>query len=372
MTFVIITHVPHILHNNQYYGYSPYVREMNIWLKYVTKVIIVAPIINANPNAIHLAYNHSNIEFVACASFDIKNLKSGVKTIFKLPSLCLKIFIAFKKGTHLHLRCPGNMGLLASILQIFFPNKIKTAKYAGNWDPNSKQPLSYKWQQKILNNAFLTRNMKVLVYGEWKGMSKNIKPFFTASYSEVDKIDNIIRNLNSKIYFVFVGTLVIGKRPFYCLEIIKKLLNKGVNVQLDFYGEGNQRAVLENFVSENNLQKNVYFHGNQELQTVKNAYQKSHFIILPSESEGWPKVVAEGMFWGCVPLATAVSCVPYMLDVGKRGLLLTLDIDQDATQICELLSNSEKYNTLSKNGAIWSRKYTLDYFEQEIKLLLQQ
>ena len=78
------------------------------------------------------------------------------------------------------------------------------------------------------------------------------------------------------------------------------------------------------------------------------------------------------MFWGCVPLATAVSCVPYMLDAGKRGLLLTLNIDQDATQICELLSNSEKYNTLSKNGTIWSRKYTLDYFEQEIKLLLQQ
>jgi hypothetical protein len=24
------------------------------------------------------------------------------------------------------------------------------------------------------------------------------------------------------------------------------------------------------------------------------------------------------MFWGCVPIATAVSCVPYMLDYGKE------------------------------------------------------
>lgn len=30
MKLAIITHVQHIKHNHQYYGYSPYVREMNI------------------------------------------------------------------------------------------------------------------------------------------------------------------------------------------------------------------------------------------------------------------------------------------------------------------------------------------------------
>jgi hypothetical protein len=44
-------------------------------------------------------------------------------------------------------------------------------------------------------------------------------------------------------------------------------------------------------------------------------------VLLPSNSEGWPKAIAEGMFWGCVQLQTAVSCVPYMLDYGKEGLL---------------------------------------------------
>ena len=29
--------------------------------------------------------------------------------------------------------------------------------------------------------------MQVLVYGEWEGSSKNIKPFFTATYSEMKK-----------------------------------------------------------------------------------------------------------------------------------------------------------------------------------------
>jgi hypothetical protein len=34
----------------------------------------------------------------------------------------------------------------------FFPNKPKTAKYAGNWDPKSKT-WTYM-QQKILSNTF--------------------------------------------------------------------------------------------------------------------------------------------------------------------------------------------------------------------------
>ena len=67
------------------------------------------------------------------------------------------------------------------------PNKPKTAKYAGNWDPKAKQPWSYRLQRWIKSNTFLTRNMQVLVYGEWEGSSKNIKSFFTATYWEIEK-----------------------------------------------------------------------------------------------------------------------------------------------------------------------------------------
>jgi hypothetical protein len=65
-----------------------------------------------------------------------------------------------------------------------FISKKKTAKYLGNWDPKAKQPFTYKLQRWILSNTFLTRKMQVLVYGEWEGSNKIIKPFFTATYSE--------------------------------------------------------------------------------------------------------------------------------------------------------------------------------------------
>jgi glycosyltransferase involved in cell wall biosynthesis len=111
--------------------------------------------------------------------------------------------------------------------------------------------------------------------------------------------------------------------------------------------------------------------GNQSSEVVKKAYQSSHFVILPSNSEGWPKAIAEGMFWGCIPLATAVSCVPNMLDFGKRGVLLAMQLEQDSKEIFTLLQDATKQETQRKAAADWSRAYTIERFENEIQLLLQ-
>ena len=164
MKFAIITFVPHILKESKYYAYSPYVREMNVWSKYAEEIILVAPQALGKLSPIESPYNHKNINFIKIDSFDVLNLKSIVLSIYKIPRISWHIFSAMQKADHIHLRCPGNVGLLGCFIQILFPNKPKTAKYAGNWDSKSKQPWTYKWQRWILNNAFLTRNMKVLVW----------------------------------------------------------------------------------------------------------------------------------------------------------------------------------------------------------------
>jgi glycosyltransferase involved in cell wall biosynthesis len=371
MTFVIVTHVPHILENNTYYGYAPYVREMNVWIKYVDHVIIVAPLEKKQRTAIYSCYEHHNIAFVTIESFNVLNLKSVFKTIFKIPRITYKIFTNFKKADHIHLRCPGNIGLLASMAQVFFPNKRKTAKYAGNWDPKAKHPISYQLQKSILQNTFLTRNMQVLVYGDWENSTKNIKSFFTATYKEIDKKTILSKDLEGVIKSVFVGTLSIGKRPLYAIQLIENMVNMGFQISLSIYGEGDERSKMEEYIEEKSLKKNIQLYGNQSAEVIQKAYQESHFVILPSKSEGWPKVIAEGMFWGCVPIATSVSCVPYMLDYGNRGLLLDIDLMKDAKSIQELIKNDNRYQELSSNAVEWSRKYTLDAFETEIKLLLQ-
>ncbi|MFA9188017.1 glycosyltransferase [Flavobacterium sp. FBOR7N2.3] len=372
MKFLIVTHVPHAVEQKQYYGYAPYVREMNIWIKQVDELILIAPLENKKPTAIDTFYEHKSIDFRSVSHFSLTNFSNTIASIFKLPKILLQIAVAMQQADNIHLRCPGNMGLLACVAQIFFPSKSKTAKYAGNWDPKAKQPWTYRLQKWILSNTFLTRNMQVLVYGNWKNQSKNIKSFFTASYSEIEK--NVIQktiNPNTAIKFLFVGSLVEGKNPMYAIQLLEKLQLKNENIVLDIYGEGILRTFLEKYIEANNLKEFVVLHGNQNQEVVKKAYQESHFVVLPSKSEGWPKAIAEGMFWGCVPLATAVSCVPNMLDQDNRGILLQMDLEKDAATINKLINSPTDFERKSKATLNWSRAYTMERFETEIQKLLQ-
>ncbi|WP_427875193.1 hypothetical protein [Flavobacterium sp. MMS24-S5] len=95
-----------------------------------------------------------------------------------------------------------------------------------------------------MSNTFMTRNMQVLVYGEWENSSKNIKPFFTATYSESDKTPMKKNDLKGEIKFIFVGTLVSGKRPLYSVQLVEALIKKGYNVTLQLYGEGCRSQVV--------------------------------------------------------------------------------------------------------------------------------
>ena len=370
MTFVIITHVPHIKIQNTYFAYAPYVREMNLWIKSADKVIIVAPKTNLATTDIDLAYDHHNIEFVTVASFNSLSLKAIFSAITKIPKIGWRIYTSMKRADHIHLRCPGNVGLLGSFVQVLFPKKIKTVKYAGNWDPKSKQPWSYRLQKRIVSNTFLSRNIQVLVYGEWKGMTRNIKPFFTASYNEEEKAPILSKDLNGTVDFIFVGGLVKGKNPLYAVQLVEALFIKGHNVTLRLFGEGAERKIVEHYIVENNLDKIISLLGNQTKETLKTAYQGSHFVLLPSESEGWPKALAEGMFWGCVPIATSVSCVPFMLDYGKRGILLTMNLENNVKQISHCILDKEKYLAMTIAGHKWSQQFTLNLFEQKINSLV--
>lgn len=369
MKFAIITQVPHLIENGQLLSYAPYIREMNIWNKYGDEVIVVAPLSGQPKSAVDMAYDHP-VDFKRINDFNIQSTNAIVKALWKIPRISWVIFKAMRRADHIHLRCPGNIGLLGCFIQILFPGKPKTAKYAGNWDPKAQQPWSYKLQRRILSNTFLTRNMQVLVYGQWPASTRNIKPFFTATYHESDKTEANIRTLQSPIKIMYVGTLAHGKRPMHAARLAQKLNQLGHNIVLEMYGEGMERAALEAFIASEKLNDQIKLMGNQPESVVRAAYQTSHFLILPSQSEGWPKVVAEAMFWGCVPLASAVSCVPDMLGNGTRGVLLSVDLESDVQAVTSVLADQKQYESMAESGMEWSRKFTFDVFESEIKKIL--
>ncbi|MGY5850374.1 glycosyltransferase family 4 protein [Salegentibacter sp. F14] len=384
MRFAIFTHVIHHRNQDRYYAYSPYVREMNLWFKYPEEVEVVAPLEKRRrmgeqeTRGMEAPYLHENLTFTAIPSFNLLEVKNIVITLVKIPVIFFRIMGAMRRADHLHLRCPGNIGLLAAIAQIFFPKKPKSIKYAGNWDPDSRQPLSYRLQKWILSNTFLSRNLNVLVYGDWPRQTKNIIPFFTASFSEKDR-ELVQKDFSPPYKFVYTGNLVEGKGVFEAINLIWVLKKRGVEAELEIYGDGVLKDSLRDLIQETELQKFVRLKGRKSLEELKQAYRKAHFVVLLSKSEGWPKAIAEGMWYGCIPVATNISCLAWMLNYTRRGILEgsgfkvqgssveDVSLDAIAKKVQALIENPEEIERMCIAAQKWSQEYTLEKFEKSIR-----
>ena len=435
MRVVVVSSAPVIVQESEKFLYAPYEKEMQLWAKYADEILLCCPVWKEDKKLLVTKVTFPMLPAIELKEFDVLSLKNAVAAIPTILQNLGIIYKAMQQADHIHVRCPGNMGLLAAVVQICFPKKKKTAKYAGNWDPKAKQPFTYKMQRWLLSNTFLTKNMQVLVYGEWPKQTSNIKPFFTATYSAKEiqtaastfpnelslqgesksaanafdsaQSDKLViasqlslqeesrsaanafdsapsdkRVVASQLTlraesrsrqnykFIFVGTLSKGKQPLHAIQLVAQLHQNGIKATLDLYGEGVLRIALETYINRHNLQEYISLKGNQTKETLKNAYQTSHFLILPSKSEGWPKAVAEAMFWGCVPVVTPVSCVSYMLNNGKRGLLLTGNMGKDVAALIKLVAQPADYKRKSKAAQEWSQHYTIELFEEEIQKLL--
>jgi glycosyltransferase involved in cell wall biosynthesis len=397
MKLLLISDAPILIKNKEKVAYAPYVKEMNLWMKHACSTTYVCPT-RYEPSLLTKAFDNQYFKQIRLRRLEFHTILAALISVLTIPYQAIILWNAMRKADHIHLRCPGNLALLASMAQILFPSKRKTVKYAGNFDPCASQPIAYRLQKRILSNTFLSKNIKVLVYGNWPNQTKNIQPFFTASYhrNQIEPVAN--RNWNGPFKAVFVGTIGANKRPLEVFELIKELRANGMAISLDYYGDGPLKKDIENKVNQAGLEDHVRLHGNVDNTSLIQAYKRAHFSFLLSKSEGWPKAVAEAMFWGCIPVASKVSCVPWMLGIetsnfqlptsnadketyplglGKgfddtqRGILIN-DILQAGTVVKEYLKQPDQLEHMSKAAAAWSQQYTLDDFEREIALLLKE
>ncbi|EDP69676.1 hypothetical protein FBALC1_05808 [Flavobacteriales bacterium ALC-1] len=370
-TLAIITSAPHKVIDGSYYSYAPYIRQINVWTKYANKIIVIAPRdTNNDSDEMTLVYNKA-IDYVEVKAFNITSISNILRTLVLSPFISYKIFKVMKSSDHIHMRCPCNMSLLGAFVQLLFPSKPKSVKYAGNWDYESKQPWAYRMQQNILKNTYLSKNIKLLVFGEWKNATANMKPFMAATYSNNERVPFSIRDYSKKLKFVFIGNFVSGKRPLLTINIIEKLRYYNIDAEIHMFGDGPLMSEATSYIEENDLSKFIFLKGNQSREVIKDCLKDTHFSILPSKSEGWPKAIAEGMFFGAIPIATKISCLPWMLDEGQRGILIEKDLNSAVKVILEYIDKDDDYlNGMAKSAMEWSQIYTLEKFDEEISKML--
>lgn len=353
--------------NDSVLAYRPMVMELNLWIYNFEQVIILGFESKATEHNGSTALHHDKIKLVTSPLFHLKSLSGLLKTVMLFPLICFRIIHLYCDSDHIHIRCPSSVGLIALMINIFFPKKRVTVKYAGNWIDNEGQPWSYKLQKFLSANRILSKNTRVFAYCSTLSATQNIVPAFTSSYFSTQK--QPVRKTDSKrdtISLLFVGTLTEGKRPKYIFEIAHKLVDMGLSCDIHIAGDGPEYAALKNLARSLGLLEYTRFYGVLGENDIITLYQEVDYLILYSKSEGWPKAVTEAMWWGVVPIASRVSCLSFILDDGRRGGLVA-NTNEAVDYIKGLHNDPKEYVRVSRRCELWSRKYTKDDLQELIE-----
>lgn len=368
MKLAIISHTEHYLSkNNTIVGWGPTIKELNNLVQICDVIYHIAPLHNCKSPGSALPYNSNKIIFVPISASGGAGFKK-MSILFRAPINLYKIYKTIKKVDKVQFRAPTGMGIYVLPFLSLFYNSKYWIKYAGNWK-DEKMPFGNKLQKKWLQN-FTSKNTKITVNGFWKNERNNIISFENPCLDENDRKlgYNLLapKKLKKTPDFCFVGALNKHKGVDKILKAINDLNFKN-NITFHFVGDGPDRFEFEKIAKY--INSTIIFHGFLEKDAISSIYSKCDFIILPSKSEGFPKVIGEAMNYGCIPIVSDVSCISQYIKDGINGFLIKPITSKEIIKNMQLaikLKDNEKEKIKKYNFEL-AEKFTYKYYKHRIK-----
>ena len=343
-----------ISHTEHYYttdgkvvGWEPTVRELNYLAEIFDLIYHIAPIHDSKPNRATASYKADNIIYVPIKP-------SGGKTLFNKIAIITAMFANLKIIIHtiqkvewVHFRAPANIGIYVLPLLSIIKSKKKWIKYAGNW-MKKDIPLSYSlqrwWLKKNILKSFVTIN------GQWSNQKKHLLSFANPCLTQSELLNankiGIAKQFSGRLKICYVGRLDENKG---IEKILLSLLNIGLTKhikEINIVGDGPGREKCISLSKK--ILLSIVFHGWLSRSELNKIYAKSHVILLPTNSEGFPKVIAEACAFGCVPIVTNLPPINQFITNNLNGILFNIPSIQEITKIIMFLkSNREKLKKMS-------------------------
>lgn len=353
--------------NNEVYAFGPVVKEVNHMLTIFDEIIWIGfntP--NKKRNKTFLQISSENVKPILLEKVGGKSILEKLKIVLSYPKMMRVIYKELKLVDKIHTRAPSNPSVIAMFFSLFMKKKTFWHKYAGSWvDKASKFYELQRWVLKQLPK----KNNIITVNGDWN-QPNNILAFENPCLDEKDRQrgKKIIeqKQLKRKINFCFVGALNEHKGVDKILEAFKNVDVSKVNT-LHFVGDGTQRYVYEEL--SKSLNCNVVFHGFMDKNKIYKIYEITDCILLPSKSEGFPKVIGEAMNYGCIPIVSNVSCIDQYIENGKNGFLINQITPKGINKsIDEVLgTNTKELSKMMLYNYELAEKFTYNYYNDRIK-----
>lgn len=189
---------------------------------------------------------------------------------------------------------------------------------------------------------------------------------------DIDKVRSLAKRECAKddLYdLAFLGRMEFQKNPLLFCEIVKHLKEKRKNIKAVMIGEGSLRNQVENFISENELEQNLFLCGFK-----RNPYvylQASKVGVMPSRFEGFGLAAVEMMALGKPVLCSNVGGLTEVVNNNCGKICFSLN---DYINEAEKLLNDKKYyNKKSANAKKESLKFNdlLSYRNKFIQIYMR-
>ncbi len=148
---------------------------------------------------------------------------------------------------------------------------------------------------------------------------------FTTYYSSIDlpkealiympKSYKLISGRKHSLTLITVGTLdQLYKAPDVLIDAVASCVKGGLDLRLEFIGDGKHRTELEARVGARGIEDRVRFLGLLPPgEAVRNQLDRADLFVLPSRQEGLPRALIEAMARGLPCIGSRVGGIPELL-----------------------------------------------------------
>lgn len=272
---------------------------------------------------------------------------------------------------------------LKSYLLPFFLKKPIVYHICSNLQTAALNPVKYKGIRKWLAYAYATWMHKV---NHWMLSKKNVcliangaelgtlyqqyKTEVVVSTSIYEKeilSPEQLKPRGTPFQFLFVGRPSLEKGFDTLLQALKIIRPKFPDIQLTCVGF--DQTTFEKFWSKDDLsglEGIIHFKGEIPFsQTLFDIYAQSDALVLPSRSEGTPRVLVEARAFGCPVIATRVGGIPTSVTHEKDGLLFEAGNENElAEKMMVFLENEPIRHNIRLNGLDTVQQMTMEKFTQ--------
>lgn len=368
-TLTIISHTEHYKDGNgTIVGWGPTVNELNHLLEVFDSIYHVAMLYPGRPPASSQPYVSNRIIFVPLPAVGGPSLKDKLQIIYKSVAVLQIVKSTLRKADYFQLRTPTGIGVFLLPYLTLFVKKKGWYKYAGNWN-QKRPPLGYALQRWMLKQ----QTRKVTINGAWPEQPKHCltfeNPCLTLSDINEGELKIKDKSIKGKLQVCYVGRL---EKPKGVERIIKSigLLSDAEKQRIEaihLVGNGNDMEYFKTIAAA--IGVNFIFHGFLNRTEVFTIYKKSQVFLMPTmASEGFPKVIAEAMNFGCIPIVSSVSSISQYVKHLESGFCLkevnTREIIRALRQVFHM--NNEDYQLLLSKQRLILENFTFIHYNKRI------